>query len=172
MHGIGMILPLLAIIYCAFVLWMKKSLPALGDFPLDVILFWIFPFFVALCNEIILARLPPLPSMTFQASMFQSRDSLIVLIVLLVAVFLLVGYFVVIHYRAGKLVQKGKYYVAFALAYVLFPYIGFVCHLHHYIMGLLLLFATSIQTRTSMICQGFAIGLFLQGVIKVCTPSF
>lgn len=89
-----------------------------------------------------------------------------VIIALLVVMTIAVCYFVYIHRQAGKLIEKGKYYVAFILAFSILPHCGVIIHLHHYCLALLLLFATSIQTRISMVCQAFAIGLFIQAVTK------
>ncbi|PHH67796.1 hypothetical protein CDD82_1111 [Ophiocordyceps australis] len=69
--------------------------------------------------------------------------------------------------KEGRLIRYLKLYVLFLVAIViglLLPALHL--RLHHYIIALLLLPGTSMQTRPSLLYQGFLLGLFINGVAR------
>jgi hypothetical protein len=69
--------------------------------------------------------------------------------------------------REGRLIRYlGIYgtFLALILIGVLLP--GLNLRIHHYVLGLLLLPGTSMQTRPALLYQGFLVGLFINGIAR------
>ncbi|KKY17752.1 putative lccl domain protein [Phaeomoniella chlamydospora] len=67
----------------------------------------------------------------------------------------------------GRLPQYLKFYSLLAVSLVIFVLIPDLnLRIHHYILALLLLPGTSLQTRPSLVYQGLLIGLFISGVAR------
>ncbi|KAI1772984.1 hypothetical protein F4818DRAFT_130118 [Hypoxylon cercidicola] len=69
--------------------------------------------------------------------------------------------------QEGRLVRYLKLYAIFILGIIIclaLPNLSL--RIHHYILALLLLPGTSMQTRLSLICQGILIGFFINGIAR------
>ncbi|KAF2111078.1 hypothetical protein BDV96DRAFT_614876 [Lophiotrema nucula] len=87
----------------------------------------------------------------------------IILIVLIIIVFQQIYYF----WKEGRLIRYLGIYGLFLLGIFVFLAIpGVSLRLHHYIIALLLLPGTSMQTRPSLLYQGILLGLFVNGVAR------
>lgn len=93
----------------------------------------------------------------------------IIVIVLFVIIVFQVWYF----RQEGRFIKYIKLYALFVLAIVislLLP--GLNLRIHHFILALLLLPGTSLQTRPSLLYQGLLIGLFINGISRWGFGSF
>ncbi|KAI9096144.1 hypothetical protein DFS34DRAFT_581656 [Phlyctochytrium arcticum] len=155
---------LVALTY-TFVLWrlfVRHTVPSPSRFPLDLFLFYTIPFYFALHMETITA---PLANFGLTSRAFRETTTLIVFVVavpIVVTVCLVQLWFI---RRHGVL---GKYILGYGLAiiaYFLLPAIlSLHVHLHHYILGIILLPLTRLQTRPGFLMQGFCLGLVIQGL--------
>lgn len=67
----------------------------------------------------------------------------------------------------GRLPRYLALYITFLICLGLFAALpGLSLRIHHYILGLLLLPGTAIQTRPSLLYQGILVGLFINGVAR------
>ncbi|PHH86508.1 hypothetical protein CDD83_10131 [Cordyceps sp. RAO-2017] len=87
----------------------------------------------------------------------------IIVIVLVVIVATQVWFF----RREGRLIKYLKLYALFLAAIVIGLVLpGLSLRIHHYIIGLVLLPGTSLQTRPSLLYQGLLVGLFINGIAR------
>lgn len=69
--------------------------------------------------------------------------------------------------QEGRLIHYLKVYATFALIIIICVVIPkLTLRIHHYILALLLLPGTSIQTRPALIYQGLLLGLFINGIAR------
>ncbi|KAK0728559.1 hypothetical protein B0T26DRAFT_176551 [Lasiosphaeria miniovina] len=75
--------------------------------------------------------------------------------------------------QEGRLVKYLKLYALLVAAIVISVVLpGLSLRIHHYILALLLLPGTSMQTRPSLLYQGILVGLFLNGIARWGWDSF
>lgn len=87
----------------------------------------------------------------------------IIIIVLVVLVVKQIWYF----RQEGRLIRYGKLYLMFIggiIVCLILP--DFKLRIHHYILALLLLPGTSMQTRPALLYQGLLIGFFINGIAR------
>jgi hypothetical protein len=87
---------------------------------------------------------------------------------MIILVLLVVAVVQVWHFRAeGRLIKYLKLYGLFVIGILICLAIPTLkLRIHHYILGLLLLPGTSMQTRLSLLCQGLLVGLFINGIAR------
>ncbi|KAK4192257.1 hypothetical protein QBC35DRAFT_424568 [Podospora australis] len=164
---VGRLLPALACAGVVFFFVARKSLENLpATVNVEKVLLWVGAVWVgALSNSTIE---PLIPIVRLRAHDLAAQKgavaALVVIIVFLLAVTVLQAYHL---WQEGRLPSFLVFYslvlVGIGLL-VLLP--GLELRLHHYIIGLLLLPGTSMQTRPSLLFQGLLLGLFVNGVAR------
>ncbi|KAI1490434.1 LCCL domain-containing protein [Biscogniauxia mediterranea] len=87
----------------------------------------------------------------------------IIVIILVIVVVIQIWYF----RQEGRLVRYLKLYALFILGIVISLALpGLNLRIHHYILALLLLPGTSMQTRPALLYQGVLVGLFINGIAR------
>ncbi|PMD37269.1 hypothetical protein L207DRAFT_492669 [Hyaloscypha variabilis F] len=97
----------------------------------------------------------------------QQPGAITALIIIIVVLFFIVIKQIYFFQREGRLVQYLGIYGIFLggiLISLLLP--GLSLRIHHYILALLLLPGTSMQTRPSLLYQGILIGFFINGIAR------
>jgi hypothetical protein len=90
--------------------------------------------------------------------------ALIIIILILVVIFISQIFF---FRREGRLIRYlGLYGLFIACILISLSFPGLSLRIHHYILALLLLPGTSMQTRPSLVYQGILIGLFINGIAR------
>ncbi|KAF7546435.1 hypothetical protein G7Z17_g8430 [Cylindrodendrum hubeiense] len=93
-----------------------------------------------------------------------ARAALAIIIILLLAIFVSQVWF---FRREGRLVKYLKLYGLLIGGIVISIFIpGLNLRIHHYILALLLLPGTNLQTRPSLVYQGLLVGLFINGITR------
>lgn len=143
----------------------KFNLPKrVHKFAFDYFLLYIIPYMVGIFFEQITA---PLSDFEFTSRAFKQTSTIIVFVILVPIIVIVVGFQLLYLRKFGKL---GKYiygYILFTIAITVIPkIIHLYLHLHHYIVGLILMPLTSIQTRSSLVGQGFLFGMTVQGLTR------
>ncbi|KAK5993235.1 hypothetical protein PT974_06664 [Cladobotryum mycophilum] len=93
-----------------------------------------------------------------------AKAALAIIIIILVAI---IGSQVWFFRQEGRFIKYIKLYALFILAIIIsltLPQLNL--RIHHYILALLLLPGTSLQTRPSLLYQGLLIGLFINGIAR------
>lgn len=97
----------------------------------------------------------------------QQPGAIISLIVIVVILFFIVIKQIYFFQREGRLVQYlGIYGIFLGGIFVSLLLPGLSLRIHHYILALLLLPGTSMQTRPSLLYQGILIGFFINGIAR------
>lgn len=91
-----------------------------------------------------------------------ARAALAVILVILTIIISLQTYH---FWRSGLVPRYLAYYILLGFCLIAIAFLpGLELRIHHYILALLLLPLTSIQTRPSMLYQGILLGLFINGI--------
>ncbi|RYP75414.1 hypothetical protein DL770_007420 [Monosporascus sp. CRB-9-2] len=93
-----------------------------------------------------------------------AKAALAIIVIILVAIFALQVWF---FQQEGRLIPFLKLYLLFIVGIVvclLLPNLNL--RLHHYVIALLLLPGTAVQTRPSLLYQGVLVGLFVNGIAR------
>jgi len=158
---------LLPALFCAVVLFrtcIRRTLFGL-DAPIEKMLLWLGGFwFGALSNATFgwlpIQRLTP-HDLEQQPG---AKLSLAVIVIVLIAIAAQQCHS---FWLEGRLVRYLGLYVIFLVGILVCLTIpGVQLRIHHYIIGLLLLPGTSLQTRPSLLYQGLLVGLFINGVAR------
>ncbi|KAJ3385785.1 hypothetical protein HDU84_002027 [Entophlyctis sp. JEL0112] len=165
---LGQLLPCLAVLWVLYKTAANVTLPASPTkFPIETSLLWIAPLWFGFHLDMLSNYIGPLATLSFSAKMFSDASSAALLIFLIVAVSILVLTHLWMHFRQDTLFPYIPPYVILTVVYFELPHIlGLSVHLHHYLLALLLLPPTRVQSRMSLICSGLLTGLFVQGVLK------
>ncbi|PSR99115.1 hypothetical protein BD289DRAFT_56414 [Coniella lustricola] len=162
--AIGKLLPALLISMFMYRLYIRRTLHGLNA-QVEKTVLWLGPCWVAVLADYTF-ELIPLERLTAHDIKQQPGGlaSLIVIVVVLLFIFFA---------QAWSFRQEGRLLRYIALYICLGITIGLLAaipqeelRLHHYILGLLLLPGTSLQTRPSLVFQGILVGLFINGVAK------
>ncbi len=97
----------------------------------------------------------------------QQPHAILALIIIVVILFVIVIKQIYFFQREGRLVQYLGIYGLFVggiLSSLLIP--GLSLRIHHYILALLLLPGTNMQTRPALLYQGILVGLFINGIAR------
>ncbi|TPX67185.1 hypothetical protein SpCBS45565_g03956 [Spizellomyces sp. 'palustris'] len=151
--------------YFLYKVIIRDTIPSPPHFPIDTFLFSTLPFYLALHMEILTA---PLANFGLTSRAFREPTTLIVFVIAVPAVVILCLFQLWLLRRHGVL---GSYLLGYGLAiiaYFLLPLVLFLhVHLHHYTLGLILLPLTRfVQTRPTLLIQGFLLGLVVQGLAR------
>lgn len=97
----------------------------------------------------------------------QQPGAIVALIIIVIVLFLIILYQAWCFRSEGRLPRFLGLYVLIGLGLgVLAAMPGLELRIHHYIIGLLLLPGTSMQTRLSILFQGLLFGLFINGIAR------
>ena len=149
--------------YVVYKYCVKRTLQNLKA-PFDMIIFWVTPFWVGALDNLTFDKLP-LQRLTPHD--LRQPGAIVVLIVILsfilaAAIGQILGF-----RREGRLRRYLLLYACIGgllLFLLLIPNMNL--RLHHYIIALILLPGTAIQTRPSLIYQGLLVGLFINGIAR------
>lgn len=100
-----------------------------------------------------------------------ARLSLIVIVVILLIMVFRQGYYFRLERRLRRYLALYGLFMVVILICLCFP--GLQLRIHHYILALLLLPGTSLQNRSSLLCEGLLLGLFITELhVGDSPPSF
>ncbi|KAL7750801.1 hypothetical protein RI367_003758 [Sorochytrium milnesiophthora] len=162
--AMGQFMPYMAVNLLLIPAVFKRTLPSVGKYSVEVLLMFYPALVVAIQNELIQSQLP---AMTLTAAALASPARLTVLIVVLVVFLVAVGAQVHFLRREGQLLGLVGVYSLGALALSVPPLLlNLAPHIHHYMIGMLLMPGVTTQTRLSMVFLGLLWGLYLQGIAR------
>lgn len=131
----------------------------------DKTILWLGPCWVATLADYTF-ELIPLERLTAH-DLRQEPGALASLIIIIFALFFIFVGQAWVFRREGRLLRYLSLYIGLGICIGLLAAIpGEDLRIHHYILGLLLIPGTSVQTRPSLVYQGILVGLFVNGVAK------
>lgn len=162
--AMGNLLPALFIMMVMYRLYIRRTLHGLtAQFEKAVL--WLGPCWVAVLADYTF-ELIPLQRLTAHDIQQEpgALASLIVIVVILIVVFIGQAW---AFRREGRLLRYVGLYISLGIIIGLLAAIPQEdLRIHHYILGLLLIPGTALQTRPSLVYQGILVGLFINGVAK------
>ncbi|KAK3942051.1 hypothetical protein QBC46DRAFT_284836 [Diplogelasinospora grovesii] len=129
---------------------------------------WVGAFWVGALNNYTFDNIIPLARLTTHDLSTQPGAKLALSVIVLV-LFCIICQQVYLFWLEGRLARYLGVYGLFVLgilACVSLTGVGLEVRLHHYVLALLLLPGTSIQTRSSLLYQGLLLGLFVNGIAR------
>ncbi|UPX20828.1 uncharacterized protein EKO05_0011045 [Ascochyta rabiei] len=158
---------LLPALFVAVILWMsvvKRTLSGLGA-PFEKTILWLGGFWVGALSNYTLDWIP-ISRLTAHDLEAQPGAKVALAVILGILVIIIVGQ--VYHFwLEGRLPRYLGLFGLFVFGIVFCLAIpGVNLRIHHYIIGLLLLPGTSMQTRPSLLYQGVLLGLFVNGIAR------
>lgn len=162
--AMGNLLPALFIAMVMYKLYIRRTLHDLtAQFEKTVL--WLGPCWVATLADYTF-ELIPLSRLTAH-DIRQEPGALASLIIIVLVIFLVFVGQAWAFRREGRLLRYLGLYICLGITIGLLAAIPQEdLRIHHYILGLLLLPGTSLQTRPSLVYQGILVGLFINGVAK------
>lgn len=162
--ALGNLLPALFIAQVMYTLYIRRTLLNLtAQFEKTVL--WLGPCWVATLADYTF-ELIPLDRLTSH-DIHQQPGAIASLAVIVVVIFLVFLGQAWAFRREGRLLRYLGLYACLGIAIGLLAAIpGEELRIHHYILGLLLMPGTSVQTRPSLVYQGILAGLFINGAAK------
>lgn len=158
---------LLPAMFCAIIIYrttVKRTLLGLNAHVEKTIL-WLGGFFFGALSNYTFDWIP-ISRLTAHDLEQQPGAKLALAIILLVLVVIIAGQ-IYFFWLEGRLLRYLALYGMFILGIVICLLIpGVSLRIHHYILALLLLPGTSLQTRPSLLYQGILLGLFVNGVAR------
>ena len=154
--------------FIAFILCRYCAIPTLGGLTAQFekpILYLGFTFIGAL-NNYTFARLIPIQRLT-PYDIRNQPGAPIALAIIITAILVIVS--MQIHYLrlAGQLPRYLRLYSFFLIGlFILLVLPGWRLRIHHYILALLFMPGTAMQTRSALVYQGLLLGLFINGVMR------
>lgn len=162
--GLGRFLPGAFIGFVMYYFCVRHTLSNL-DAHLDKTILWLGGCWVGALNTDTFDRIPI--SRLTAHDIKQQPGAVTALIIILS--FLVVVFFLQAHAfrREGRLLQQLRLYGIFVLGVlILLAVPNMNLRIHHYILALLLLPGTTVQTRPSLLFQGILVGLFINGIAR------
>lgn len=162
--SMGKFLPALFISVVVFQLFVRRTLHDLTA-QVEKTVLWLGPCWVATLADYTF-ELIPLSRLTGHDIRQEpgALASLIVIVIVLLLVFIGQAW---AFRREGRLLRYLGLYICLGVCLGLLAAIPDQdLRIHHYILGLLLIPGTSVQTRPSLVYQGILVGLFINGVAK------
>ncbi|KAJ6604512.1 hypothetical protein DFH09DRAFT_967925 [Mycena vulgaris] len=158
----GTFLPTLFIAYAFWRLAFRYCLPAFRKAPIEATIWYLAPYWVGVLTGQTTDRLP-IERLT--ASDLTKRSGAITALVIIVLVIAAIALNQIRVFRkTGWLPHYLRWYALGGLvALVLSQLPGLTLRIHHYILAMVLIPGTGLPTRVSAICQGYLLGLFLNG---------
>lgn len=162
--ALGNLLPSLFIAMVMYRLYVRRTLHDLTA-QFEKTILWLGPCWVGTLADYTF-ELIPLSRLTAHDISQEPGALASLIIIVLVIFFVFIGQAWVFR-REGRLLRYLGLYVCLGVSIGLLAAIPQqVLRIHHYILALLLLPGTSLQTRPSLVYQGILIGLFVNGVAK------
>jgi hypothetical protein len=158
---------LLPALFCATVIYRTTVKPTLSGLTahVDKTVFWLGGFYFGALSNYTFDWIPI--SRLTAHDLKQQPGAILALFVILAILVMIIAGQVYLFWIEGRLVRYLSLYglllpgILFCLA---IP--GVSLRLHHYILGLVLLPGTSVQTRLSLLYQGILLGLFVNGIAR------
>ena len=158
---------LLPAFFVAVLIWMtvvKRTLSGLTA-PIEKTILWLGGFWVGALSNYTFDWIP-ISRLTAHDLEQQPGAKLALAVIIVMLVFIVVGQ-VYYFWLEGRLLNYLKLYGLFVFAILFCLAIpGVNLRIHHYVIGLLLLPGTSMQTRPSLLYQGILLGLFVNGIAR------
>lgn len=162
--ALGDLLPALFIAQVMFTLYIRRTLLGLTA-QVEKTILWLGPCWVAALADYTF-ELIPLSRLTSH-DINQQPGAIASLVVIIVVIFVVFVGQAWAFRREGRLLRYLGLYICLGICIGLLAAIpNESLRIHHYILGLLLIPGTSIQTRPSLVYQGILVGLFINGVAK------
>lgn len=162
--ALGNLLPVLFVLQVMYQLYIRRTLLGLTA-QVEKTILWLGPCWVATLSDYTF-ELIPLQRLTSHDIGQQPGAIASLVVIVLVIFFIFVG-------QAWAFRQEARLLRYLALYVCLGVILGLLAaipneelRIHHYILGLLLIPGTSIQTRPSLVYQGIVVGLFINGIAK------
>lgn len=162
--ALGNLLPALFISMVIYKLYIRRTLHGLTA-QFEKTILWLGPCWVATLADYTF-ELIPLQRLTDHDIKQEAGAlaSLVIIVIVILIVFIGQAW---VFRREGRLLRYLGLYIGLGLCIGLLAAIpNEDLRIHHYILGLLLIPGTSVQTRPSLIYQGILVGLFVNGVAK------
>ncbi|KAJ7076571.1 hypothetical protein B0H15DRAFT_955583 [Mycena belliarum] len=158
----GTFLPALFIAYAFWRLAFRYCLPAFRKAPIEATVWYLAPFWVGVLAGQTTDRLP-LQRLT--ASDLTKRSGAITTLVVIVLIIAAVALNQLRVFRkTGWLPHYLRWYAIGGLVILVLSQLpGLSLRIHHYILAIVLMPGTGLPTRVSAVCQGYLLGLFLNG---------
>ncbi|KAF1944993.1 hypothetical protein EJ02DRAFT_431851 [Clathrospora elynae] len=158
------LLPALFVALVVYSTTVKRTLSGLTA-QFDKALFWLGGFWIGALSNYTFDWIP-LSRLTAHDLKQQPGAELALAIIILILVVIIAGQ--VYHFRLeGRLLRYLGLYGLFIFGIIVCLVIpGVNLRIHHYILALLLLPGTSLQTRPSLLYQGILLGLFVNGIAR------
>ena len=133
--------------------------------PMERTLLWLGPFWLGALNNLTFDKLP-IQRLTPHDLSAQPGAILVFIIILLIIFLIAIGQIYALRLE-GRLPRYLLLYLAIGLLILLLAAApNMHLRLHHYIIALIFLPGTALQTRPSMIYQGLLVGLFVNGIAR------
>lgn len=162
--AMGKLLPALFIAMVVYRLYIRRTLHGLTA-QFEKTILWLGPFWVAVLADYTF-ELIPLERLTAHDIRQQPGGLAALIIIILVLLVAFVGQAWAFRVE-GRLLRYLGLYIGLGLCIGLLAAVpNEEIRIHHYILGLLLLPGTSLQTRPSLVYQGILVGLFVNGVAR------
>ncbi|KAG8165913.1 hypothetical protein KVR01_004465 [Diaporthe batatas] len=162
--ALGGLLPALFIAQVMFTLYMRRTLLGLTA-QVEKTVLWLGPCWVGSLADYTF-ELIPLSRLTSH-DIKQQPGAIASLVVIVLVIFVVFVGQAWTFRREGRLLRYLGLYVCLGVCIGLLAAVpNESLRIHHYILGLLLIPGTSIQTRPSLVYQGILVGLFVNGVAK------
>ena len=162
--ALGNLLPALFVMQVMFQLYIRRTLLGLTA-QVEKSVLWLGPCWVATLSDYTF-ELIPLQRLT-DHDIDQQPGAIASLVVIVLVIFLIFLGQAWAFRREARLLRYLALYVCIGVIIGLLAAIpNEELRIHHYILGLLLLPGTSIQTRPSLVYQGILVGLFVNGIAK------
>jgi hypothetical protein len=156
-------LPACFVAWAVYVVCIRRTLRQL-DAPLEKTVLWLGAFWIGALDNMTFDKLP-LQRLTARDLTQPGAKAILVVVIILIAS---VGvYQAWSFWSEGRLRKFLVLYTAIGIGLGLLAALPEMnLRIHHYILALLLLPATAVQTRPSLIIQGLLFGLFINGVAR------
>ncbi|KAF2737870.1 hypothetical protein EJ04DRAFT_487494 [Polyplosphaeria fusca] len=162
--ALATLLPALFIMTLLFHTTLRQTLTHLTA-PLEKAILWTGALWVSSLNSLTLGKIP-LQRLT--AHDISQQPGALASLIIIILVLLVIAFLQVSHFRTER--RLPRYLALYALlASALLISLSFPrlnLRIHHYILALLLLPGTALQTRPSLLYQGLLVGLFINGVAR------
>jgi len=158
---------LLPAFFCAIAIYRTTVKPTLSGVTahIEKTVLWLGGFFIGALSNYTFDWIPI--SRLTAHDLKQQPGAILALAVILVILVMIITGQVYFFWTEGRLIRFLSLYGLFLLGILFCLAIpGVSLRLHHYILGLVLLPGTSLQTRPSLLYQGILLGLFVNGIAR------
>jgi hypothetical protein len=143
----------------------KQTVHGLEDAPIERTVLWLWPFWFGALSNYTFEWIPIQRLTTHDLG--QQSGAIISLVVIVIIITIIVIFQAYYLWREGRLSRYMMIYLALGVSIGCLAMIpGVELRLHHYVLALILLPGTSMQTRASLVYQGLLLGLFVNGIAR------